>query len=388
MILAIVGGTVQSGAFIAQKKGHNNVNELNKDKPKEEHKSILTQWIWWVGFIVYTGGGAMGAIALNFAAQSIISPLSALNLATIAVLSYFILKEPLSIKDMIAVLIIIIGIVIVVIFGPSGDDNVDITIDQLRFYFRQAPYIIAVSIYTGISIFTYIGVKYAESKNFKSEENNKITYGSNFLLFGYVWLSCFFASNNTLFIKSSVSIIIGSLVSLDDLKTNATDFLSYVIITLWVACMILMEYFRQKALSHFGALYVIPIFAVMSIIMSAVIGMIYFEEYNQFTVTSGILFAVGIIITVIGVLVLSFDVGAIISDIYDDVIKVAFVDYQKNDYKYPKTVVYGGGLSEYYANYFLKKPNICYNQEFDFMQMEQRNADQDQDKPLNNNNDK
>ena len=186
-------------------------------------------------------------------------------------------------------------------------------------------------------------------------------------MFSYVWIGCFFASNNTLFIKSAVSIIIGSLTSLDVLKTNATDYLAYIIIILWVACMFLMEYWRQKALSHFGALLVVPIFAVISIILTAIIGMIFFEEYSDFTLKTALLFALGIVITIFGVLILSFDFGEMLTELYDDIIKVAFVDYKRNDYKYPKTVVYGGGISEYYANYFFKKPAITYNPEYDFL---------------------
>ena len=210
-------------------------------------------------------------------------------------------------------------------------------------------------------------MKYAESKNFKSDTNDKITYGSSFLMFSYVWIGCFFSSNNTLFIKSAVSIIIGSLTDIDILKQNASDYLAYIIIVLWVACMFLMEYWRQKALSHFGALLVVPIFAVISIVMTAIIGMIFFEEYHGFTLQTGILFGFGIVITVIGVLILSFDIGKVLTDLYDDYIRVAFIDYDHNEYKYPKTVVYGGGLSEYYANYFFKKPAISYNPEYDFL---------------------
>ena len=152
VVLALVGGTIQSSGFIAQKKGHNQVNAINDELPKDEQKSVLTRWIWWVGIIIYTIGGALNAVALNFAAQSIISPISALNLATIAVLSYFVLKEPLTCKDIIAIIIIIVGIVMVVLFGPSGDENVDITVDELRVYFQQIPYIVTVSLLTGLLI--------------------------------------------------------------------------------------------------------------------------------------------------------------------------------------------------------------------------------------------
>merc|ERR1712154_388952 len=110
---------------------------------------------------------------------------------------------------------------------------------------------------------------------------------------------------------------------------------------------------RQKALSHFGALYVIPIFTV--------IGIIYFEEYKSFTALTASLFTVGILVTVIGVAVLSIDVAKLFTELYDNYIKVAFVEYETVEYKYAQTVTIGGPTSEYLQQYFLKKPAVCYN---------------------------
>ena len=149
--MAIVGGIVQSFGFVAQKKGHNNVNELNKNVEKEKQKSIMTQWIWWLGLGTYSIGGITNAMALNFAAQSIIAPLSAINLATNTILSYFFLKEAITKKDIIAIVIIIIGSVIVVLFGPSSD-SVDVTLDELRDNFEEVAYIVTISLLTGIII--------------------------------------------------------------------------------------------------------------------------------------------------------------------------------------------------------------------------------------------
>eukprot|EP01083_Nonionella_stella_P226468 804231_1 len=211
--LSLVGSTIESASSVAQKYGHNQVNEANEDLPKDEQKSVMNNGICWAGIIVFTFSGIICATALNFAAQSIISPLGAFSLVMIAIFSYFILNEPLTIKDGIAICIIGLGIVVVIYFGPSGDENAGITIEQLRIYFQGIPNIINIIILSSITILDYIGVKYAEQQNFKSETNDEITYGKNFLLFSYTYIAAFFAANNTLFIKSAVSIIASSVVS-------------------------------------------------------------------------------------------------------------------------------------------------------------------------------
>ena len=77
-----------------------------------------------------------------------------------------------------------------------------------------------------------------------------------------------------------VTIFIGSLTDEPEgaLNMNVTHYLSYAIIILWILCLLLMEYWRQKALSHFGALYVVPTFSVISITLTSILGMVFFEE--------------------------------------------------------------------------------------------------------------
>ena len=380
--LSLAGGTVQSFGFILQKKGHNQVNEENGEKTGPFQNSVLSKWIWWLGLFIYTMGGALDSVALNYAPQSILSPVSAVKLGTIALLSWAILKEKVGLKDIIAIFIIIGGIIVVVIFGPSSDDNVDIGIEELREYFADIAYIITVIVLAGLvfylfyfskekirqifyvyivsTIIAFIVSKFLEKKNFDADENEDVSVGRNTLLFLWVRIGSFFAANNVLFIKAVVTIIIGSLTNLDQLETNATDWLSYVMIVLWFICLISMEYFRQLALSHFGALFVVPTFSVVSIIETVILGMVFYEEYKAFTLQNALLFTLGIIITVCGVVVLSFDIANYWTEKHDEWIKVALV-LDNHHYKYPKMTCQGGPIAAYYQTRFLRKKPIFYD---------------------------
>eukprot|EP01084_Bolivina_argentea_P000652 1207_1 len=250
--LAILGGSIQSGAFILQKMAHNKVNKDNQNTEKDKQKSVLKIWYWYIGIMIYSIGGTLNAVSLTFAAQSIISPLQALNLAWIAILSYFILKEPISKKDMLAIIIMLGGIVLVVYFGPSGDSGADITVEDLREYFKGIPYIIMIIALSITSSIIFISVKYVETTNFTSQSSDKMTSSSYFVLFSYIWMAAFFSSNNQLFTKSTFSIIISSIKDIETLKINATDYLSYIIIVIFLICLFSMEYFKQKGLAYFG----------------------------------------------------------------------------------------------------------------------------------------
>merc|ERR1712241_204414 len=140
-----------------------------------------------------------------------------------------------------------------------------------------------------------------------------------------------------------------SMESEDNLATNLGDPLSYVVVALWPTCMLSMEYFRQKALSLFGAIYVVPLFEVLCITLTSIIGMVYFEEYIGWKALNVGIYVLGILVVITGVLVLSLDVGALWTELYDDVIKTAFVDPDQIGYKSPKMVATGGWASEFFA---------------------------------------
>lgn len=205
-----------------------------------------------------------------------------------------------------------------------------------------------------ITLCIFVAVKYEEKQNRKEikkrpAETPQITKAPKFMLFGFVWISAFFASNNTLFTKACVSLAASSFESKANFKTNLQDPLSYLMAALWPLCMLCMEYFRQSALSLFGAIYVVPLFSVLDIILTSVLGMIYFEEYVGFAALDAALFSVGILVVIAGVLVLSLDIGKIWDDLYDEVLKTAFIDPDECDYKFPKTVAFGGPASEWFA---------------------------------------
>merc|ERR1712154_313355 len=125
------------------------------------------------------------------------------------------------------------------------------------------------------------------------------------------------------------------------------------------------EYFRQKALSHFGALMVIPSFSVISIILTSGIGLIFFEEYKELKMQQAMLFLAGTIVTICGVLLLSIDIGKLWTGLYGEDIMVALMRYEDAAYRYAPIICYGGPISEYFQQYFFKQPAICRNVECD-----------------------
>ncbi len=87
-----------------------------------------------------------------------------------------------------------------------------------------------------------------------------------FLLLSYCFLASFSSSWNQLFLKSSSEVVFSSFHGHS--HRNWSHPLSYFLILFVIIALIFTEYWRQKALRCFGALYVVPIVQVIVFLLS------------------------------------------------------------------------------------------------------------------------
>ena len=221
-------------------------------------------------------------------------------------------------NDLIGVGAVILGSVLAVIFGPKSEGD-DPTITELVDLAAEPRFMIFFWVLTGIAVLDFIGVKYYERKNFKDQENKTITHGARFLMVSYVSLAAYFGSVNVLFMKAIVIILTGFTV--DTFKS----WLLYFIVIGTAVVNVLLEFFRQRALAYFGAMLVVPIYQVLLIVGSAMMGAMFFNEFAGLEAYELALFIVAILITMSGVAIMAFDVGKYLDKV-DDVIRVAFME--------------------------------------------------------------
>lgn len=82
-------------------------------------------------------------------------------------------------------------------------------------------------------------------------------------------------------------------------------FFTYVILVCMVACTVGEQHFLASGLQLFDAMLVVPVFSSAFMIITVLGGAAYFDELSSFDTTSWILFPIGILLTVAGVVVLS-----------------------------------------------------------------------------------
>lgn len=119
--------------------------------------------------------------------------------------------------------------------------------------------------------------------------------------FLYCGLSGIFGGQNFLFGKMVAELLAQSVVG----ESQMTNPLTYAFIGAMLVSIFSQLHFMAVALSFFDALYVIPVFQCWFILISTLGGAAYFKEFSRFKTFNMIGFPIGIILTLLGVKILS-----------------------------------------------------------------------------------
>eukprot|EP00484_Ammonia_sp_Unknown_P021113 CAMPEP_0197036546 /NCGR_PEP_ID=MMETSP1384-20130603/14021_1 /TAXON_ID=29189 /ORGANISM="Ammonia sp." /LENGTH=627 /DNA_ID=CAMNT_0042466735 /DNA_START=142 /DNA_END=2025 /DNA_ORIENTATION=+ len=308
-MIAIAASIFNAVGYTVQKKGHNRLKEYNKDKTKEDRKRLINERIWAIGFAIYLIGGLLNAVALFYAPQSLVLPLSAITLVVNTLLATKVLGEPFFKADIFGMLAVITGSILAVKFGPRTAGG-EATMNELKLRWGDRDFFVFFVVLTACILVDYLLVRYYEKKNAEDEEvTDEIKHGKGFLLISYCLLAGYFGSLAFLFLKSFTEFIGSSISSKDKADSNATNWYSYFTLICVIITNFALEFFRQRGLSYFHAVYVVPINQVVLIVMGSVTGGLYFEEFDSMTALDGGLFVVAILMTVMGVFILAFNSG-------------------------------------------------------------------------------
>jgi len=307
--LAISASIFNAIGYTVQKKGHTRLKEHNKGKKDGEKKRLIKEKVWAMGFGIYLIGGMLNAVSLFYAPQSLVLPLSAITLVANTMLATKVLGEPFFKADIAGIFFVILGSVLAVIFGPRTAGG-DTTMEQLADRWADGSYMVFFVILSSVIGTDYVIVRFYERRNAKDESvTDELQHGTSFLLVSYCLLAGYFGSLAFLFLKSFTEFIGSSARSAQAASKNAGQWYSYFTLLGVVLTNFALEFFRQRGLSYFHAVYVVPINQVVLIVMGTVLGGLYFQEFDNMSSTDAGLFIVAILMTVIGVFILAFNSG-------------------------------------------------------------------------------
>jgi len=308
-MLAIAASICNAIGYTIQKKGHTRLKLYNKGKQDSEKKRLIKEKVWAMGFSIYLIGGLLNAISLFYAPQSLVLPLSSITLVANTLLATKVLGEPFFKADICGIFFVILGSVLAVVFGPRTAGG-EATMNQLKHRWSDGAYMtFFLALSSGIAA-DYILVRFFERKNARDDSvTDELKHATSFLLISYCLLAGYFGSLAFLFLKSFTEFIGSSASSTAVAAENATNWYSYFTLLGVVLTNFSLEFFRQRGLSYFHAVYMVPINQVVLIVMGTVLGGLYFKEFASMTSVDAGMFVVAILMTVIGVFILAFNAG-------------------------------------------------------------------------------
>lgn len=289
-------------------------------------KSYFRQPLYPLGLSMVIFGSLGDFAALALAAQSIVAPMASVTLVSNILFAHFVLKEHLYKRDIIATCCIIIGCTLSIVFGDHSDPK--ITISIINKLFGGIGFIIYAIVFFTLSILLYILIRYVQpikqqltqsiqhyhDAMSKNDDELALQLDANILHltnrykpyvkihpFAYCSLSGICGGNSILFGKMVAECLKSTIEGMNQMLNGW--FYLYLFAMFSFICMQL--HFLALGLAIFDALYVVPVFQCFFIVVSTIGGAAFFLEFNEFDITQCIIFPLGILMTIVGVYMLS-----------------------------------------------------------------------------------
>lgn len=259
------------------------------------------------GSIIYAIGKITSFLAYIFGSQSLLAGLSATGLISNSIFAPLINHEIFTWNDAAAILLVCVGSFIII--SNTSHAHIIHSLCELKKMYKQTGTILWF-IFILISIFIlFLVIKFVEINSDWNVGNESFGFLRTNIFFdsegvvckylmvlAYVFLSSFIASFTTLSAKSLGEIIDKSLGG-DNLLWNYEPYLFFFTLVL---CTVMQIYWLNRALKHYDALLVIPIFHVSWTILSILTAIICFQDFDHYSSRQIKYFISGIIVIFFG----------------------------------------------------------------------------------------
>ena len=278
----------------------------NDSLPEEERRPSQCQILNILGVLLLFVGSLVDFAAFGFAPATIISCMGSLTLVLNMILAPIIVGESVSVKDFVVNVIVIIGTLISVWFGPHDTPAYDL--DDLTGLLHESSFLMYQGIFCiWLVCLLLVWLDLRNNNNDSEEEDSKVLLSSldqltrqRLLRFSYPALAGTIGGLTAAYAKAAVELIKTSILGGD----NQFAYLgTYVIVTILIVCVVLQIRFLNAGLQRYEAMYVVPVYQVFWIISGILAGMFYFHEINELSQNEVKLFAFGAVISITGIII-------------------------------------------------------------------------------------
>ncbi|CAO3649254.1 unnamed protein product [Mucor hiemalis] len=312
-----------------QRKSH-----LLNDKiyPIEARKHALKRPLWVVSFATFLTANIIGSVfSIGYLPIVILAPIGALGLVFNAIAAKIVLGDPFKKKTVIGTLLIVVGALLVGLFGviPEPDHDID---DLIRLY-RKPAFIAYFSILEFVIISGLLTTHYFERLYFMMESaavpptNMGKLVGKwvsmdemkKYIGISYGVISGNISSQSILFAKSGLELIIISVV-LD--KNQLQYALTWILLVMMVMTAILQLYYLNKGLQMCDTVIMIPLSSCTFNVSCLFNGLVYYDQWDRLRWWQLTSVMIGVAITICGVLMISWKASTVNNLVEEEVLIV------------------------------------------------------------------
>jgi multidrug transporter EmrE-like cation transporter len=267
---------------ILEKKGVDMMPKIEDTSGSQNLKNFAKNPIWLLGFILATASWYVSIPAINMAPLSLLSPLMGVGLIILVLVSYFYLKEPVSKKEIVGMLLIIVGLIILGV--TATNINSTYTLATVNNIFVGANNLIYTALILGIIFFLIV---FPRMRKYKWAD---VCFGlAAGMMMGIGTLY-------TKFFDGGFSDLIGML----------TSWQWYIYVLFLLFGNVYGTVIQQMGFQHGKAIIVAPLVTIFSLLISTFGGLIVFQEWAGIDAPTLTLKVISLVTIVIGVAILSF----------------------------------------------------------------------------------
>jgi len=283
------------------KLGHN----LRESSAAHEadRKSIRSFKEWRMGVTIFVMGNVANFLSFGFAAQSLLASLGTIQFVSNVCFARFVLQEEVTYRVLLATACIVGGCIVLVAFGnhESADYGVQ---DMIDLYTRTqyVVYLVVLMVMVVLCYLTYRGTKKAVQE--QRVGSKRARYGNTLLPMLYSVFSAMLGTQSVLMAKT-LSQLLRTVMKGD--AGALSSWFTYIILVCFITSAAFWATRLNKSLQLFPALIIVPLMQINWTLFSIVSGGMYFKEFEEFSADQAVLFVLGVLIVLAGVILLSWN---------------------------------------------------------------------------------
>uniref|UniRef100_A0A0D6QXR1 Probable magnesium transporter n=1 Tax=Araucaria cunninghamii TaxID=56994 RepID=A0A0D6QXR1_ARACU len=284
------------------KLGHNQRERLAVEfGEKSDFKPIIYFQSWRIGLLIFALGNCLNFISFGYAAQSLLAALGSVQFISNIAFAYFVLKEKVTGRVLLATALIVSGNVFLVAFG--NHQSPVYTPEQLLDKYTNRVFLLY---YLGLVLIVAVNhsiYRKGELLLSISGKHNVKSYWHQLLPLSYAVVSGAIGSNSVLFAKSLSSFLRLSIGG----NSHLHGWFTYLILVLFLCTAAFWMARLNDGLALFNAILIVPMFQIAWTFFSILTGFIYFQEYQVFNMLRTSMFLIGISLIFAGISLLAPD---------------------------------------------------------------------------------